>query len=337
MFNKSNETAKQKNCDIWKLYSLLMKDRHINTIFWAIVTCLMWSTAYPFIKVGLQYSTPLHFAGSRFIISGLMILPFTVNIRDYVKMIIANRSLAIWVTVLQTLINYILFYKGMEYVPGALGAVIVGSQPFVTAIVSRIMIQDERFTLAKVATIVFGLAGIVLVSAGRQGLHLGGPKELAGVVMIFIANLSTAISNVLVSKNGKAMNPLVLSSFSLLTGGIIIFFLSFLVEDVPSKPNFPLNYWLVLGWLAFMSAFTFSKWYVLLNRPEVRVSELNLWKFIIPVFGAILSWMIVPDENADWVTIIGMVMISLSLIYFFGVTGRRERKVEEVPAGPIAK
>ena len=314
-----------------------MKDRHINTIFWAIVTCLMWSTAYPFIKVGLQYSTPLHFAGSRFIISGLMILPFTVNIRAYVKMIIANRSLAIWVTVLQTLINYILFYKGMEFVPGALGAVIVGSQPFVTAIVSRIMIHDERFTLAKVATIVFGLAGIVLVSAGRQGLHLGGPKELAGVVMIFIANLSTSISNVLVSKNGKKMNPLVLSSFSLFTGGIIIFFLSFLVEDVPSKPNFPLNYWLVLAWLAFMSAFTFSKWYVLLKRPEVRVSELNLWKFIIPVFGAILSWMIVPDENADWVTIIGMVMISLSLIYFFGVTGRRERKVEEVPAGPMAK
>lgn len=314
-----------------------MKDRHINTIFWAIVTCLMWSTAYPFIKVGLQYSTPLHFAGSRFIISGLMILPFTVNIRDYVKMIIANRSLAIWVTVLQTLINYILFYKGMEFVPGALGAVIVGAQPFVTAIVSRIMIHDERFTLAKVVTIVFGLAGIVLVSAGRQGLHLGGPKELAGVVMIFIANLSTSISNVLVSKNGKKMNPLVLSSFSLLTGGIIIFFLSFLVEDVPSKPNFPLNYWLVLAWLAFMSAFTFSKWYVLLKRPEVRVSELNLWKFIIPVFGAILSWMIVPDENADWVTTIGMVIISLSLIYFFGITGRRERKVEEVPAGHMAK
>jgi drug/metabolite transporter (DMT)-like permease len=297
----------------------------------------MWSTAYPFIKVGLQYSTPLHFAGSRFIISGLMILPFTVNIRDYVKMIIANRSLAIWVTVLQTLINYILFYKGMEFVPGALGAVIVGAQPFVTAIVSRIMIHDERFTLAKVVTIVFGLAGIVLVSAGRQGLHLGGPKELAGVVMIFIANLSTSISNVLVSKNGKKMNPLVLSSFSLLTGGIIIFFLSFLVEDVPSKPNFPLNYWLVLAWLAFMSAFTFSKWYVLLKRPEVRVSELNLWKFIIPVFGAILSWMIVPDENADWVTTIGMVIISLSLIYFFGITGRRERKVEEVPAGHMAK
>jgi drug/metabolite transporter (DMT)-like permease len=314
-----------------------MTDRHKNTIVWAIITCLLWSTAYPFIKIGLQYSPPLHFAGSRFIISGLMILPFTLRPRQYIKMIRDNMGLTLWVTLLQTLINYILFYIGMNYVPGAIGAIIVGSQPFVTAIVSRIIIRDERFTRAKVLTIILGLAGIVLVSAGRQGFHFSGPMELMGIVMIFIANISTATSNVLISKKGKNMNPLVLSSFSLLTGGIIIFSLSFFFEDVPSGPHFPVRYWLVLVWLAFMSAFTFSRWYVLLKRPEVRVSELNLWKFIIPVFGAVLSWVIVKGEHPDWITITGMIIIALSLIYFFGITGRRERKAEEVPAGPMAK
>ncbi|HOO66259.1 MAG TPA: DMT family transporter [Bacteroidales bacterium] len=314
-----------------------MTDRHANTIIWAIITCLMWSTAYPFIKVGLQYSTPVHFAGTRFLLSGLMILPFTVRPREYVRMLIVNRSLAIWVTLLQVFINYILFYLGMDRVPGALGAVIVGSQPFVTAIVSRIMIKEERFTRAKVTTIILGLAGIVLVSAGRQGFRFGLPGEMLGIIMIFIANISTATSNVLVSKNGKNMNPLVLSSFSLFVGGAVMFLLSFGIEDVPGKPDFPLRYWMVLIWLSFMSAFTFSRWYVLLKRPEVKVSELNLWKFIIPVFGAILSWIIVPGENPDWVTIAGMVIISVSLIWFFGFTARRERKVEEVPAGPMAK
>ncbi|MRR20568.1 DMT family transporter [bacterium] len=314
-----------------------MKDQHYNTIVWAIVTCLLWSTAYPFIKIGLQFSTPVHFAGTRFILAGLMILPFTIRPREYVRMIIENRSLAIWVTILQTLINYILFYIGMERVPGALGAVIVGAQPFVTAIVSRIMIREERFNRAKVLTILSGLAGIVLVSAGRQGFHFSLPGEAAGIVMIFIANISTATSNVLVSKKGKEMNPLVLSSFSLLVGGLIMFIASFAFEDVPSKPDFPAKYWLVLGWLSFMSAFTFSKWYVLLKRPEVKVSELNLWKFIIPVFGAILSWILVPGENPDWVTITGMLVISFSLIWFFGVTGRRERRITDVPAGPMAK
>jgi len=279
----------------------------------------------------------LHFAGSRFILAGLMILPFTVRPREYIRMIKDNLSLAVWVTVLQTLINYILFYIGMERVPGAIGAVIVGAQPFVTAIVSRIMIREERFTRAKVLTIVLGLAGIVLVSAGRQGFHFGNSMELAGIVMIFIANISTATSNVLISKHGKNMNPLVLSSFSIFMGGVIILLLSFTFEESTPVITLPVKYWLVLVWLSFMSAFTFSIWYVLLKRPEVRVSELNLWKFIIPVFGAILSWTIVPDENPDWVTICGMIIISLSLIYFFGITGRKERKVEEVPAGPMAK
>ena len=314
-----------------------MTDRRTNTIIWAIITCLMWSTAYPFIKIGLQYSTPVHFAGTRFALAGLMILPFTVKPREYIRMIRANSSLAIWVTILQTLINYTLFYLGMDRVPGALGAVIVGSQPFVTAIVSRIMIREERFTRAKIITIILGLAGIVLVSAGRMEFHFGMPGEIAGVIMIFIASISTATSNVLISKKGKNMNPLVLSSFSLLTGGLIMFFLSFGFEDVPLKPDFPLNYWLVLIWLSFMSAFTFSKWYVLLKRPEVRVSELNLWKFIIPVFGAILSWIIVPGEKPDWVTVTGMIIISLSLIWFFGFTTKREHKIGKVPAGPIAK
>jgi len=314
-----------------------MKDQHLNTIFWAIVTCLMWSTAYPFIKIGLQYAPPLHFAGMRFIISGLMILPFTIRPREYLRMIRDNSSLVISVTILQTIINYMLFYKGMDRVPGALGAVIVGAQPFVTAIVSRIMIREERFTASKVFTIILGIAGIVLVSAGRQGFNFGTPGELAGIIMIFIANISTATSNVLVSKNGKKMNPLVLSSFSLLIGGLFIWLVSFVAEDVPAGPDFPVRFWLVLAWLSFMSAFTFSRWYVLLKRPEVKVSELNLWKFILPVFGAILSWILVPGEKPDWVTISGMIIISSSLIWFFGVNGRRGRKSEDIPAGPMAK
>ncbi len=308
-----------------------------NTIFWAIVSCLMWSTAYPFIKVGLQYSTPLHFAGSRFIISGLMILPLTIKPKAYLRMVRENLSLALWVTLLQTVINYSLFYVGMKYVPGALGAVIVGSQPFVTAIVARIMMKEERFTPAKVTAISLGLTGIVLVSAGRQGLPSAVPAEIAGVVMILIANISSSTSNVLVSKSGGNMNPLVLSSFSLFTGGVLMFAASFIFEEVPLKPIYPARYWMVLAWLSFMSAFTFSTWYVLLKRPGVRVSELNLWKFIIPVFGALLSWIIVPGEKADWITVTGMVIISLSLIWFFGFTGRGDRHAGRVTAGPLAR
>ncbi|MDY0099189.1 MAG: DMT family transporter [Bacteroidales bacterium] len=301
-----------------------------NTVFWAIIACLLWSTAYAGIKLGLEYDTPLHFAGLRFMISGLMILPFTVKPAIYIRMLRDNRQIFLSVTLLQTLINYSLFYLGMDLVPGSLGAVIVGSQPLVTAVVASLLHEDDKLTLGKVVTIIFGISGVILISAGRQALRLGGVVELLGVALILGANVATATSNVLVSLRSKGMNPLVLSSSSLGVGGLIIFMVSLPVEGIHRGPQ-PLIYWLDLLWLSFMSAFAFSLWFKLLQRPGVKVSELNLWKFIIPVVGAILSWIIVPGESPEWLTVSGMVIISVSLLLFYISNRKGEAETSKNP------
>jgi len=287
-----------------------------NTILLAIIACLLWSTVYPAIKIGLNYAPPFHFAGIRFIISGLMILPFTIKPSLYIKMIKDHWKVVLWVTALQTLLNYSLFYHGLKLVPGALGAVIVGSQPLITAIVSAIMMKDEKLSGNKILTIIVGISGVVLISAGRQAFRLGTLSELIGVLMIFSANFATATSNVIISAKSRKMNPFVLSSFSLFTGGVMIFIMSLLTEQQPPW-DLPVKYWLILGWLSFTSAFAFSIWYYLLQRPGVKVSELNLWKFIIPAVGAVLSWVFVPDEHPEWLTVAGIMIITVSLIGFF--------------------
>lgn len=299
-----------------------------NTILWAIVACLLWSTAYASIKLGLIYDTPLHFAGLRFIISGLMILPFTVKPIPYFNMIRMHWRVVMWVTILQTLVNYTLFYKGLELVPGALGAVIVGSQPLVTAVVAAIMNKEDKLTRKKIVTIIFGITGVILISAGRQALKLGTAAELLGVLFILVANIATATSNVVVSLKSKGINPFVLSSFSLFSGGIILYLFSIPLEGNPHF-TFPLKYWLILSWLSFMAAFAFSLWYKLLQRPGVRVSELNLWKFIVPVVGAVLSWILVPGENPEWLTISGMLIITTSLVLFSKSNGALPLKSKE--------
>ena len=287
-----------------------------NTIFLAIVACLLWSTAYAGIKIGLQYDTPLHFAGMRFTLAGLMILPFTVRPVTFISMVREHWKIVIWITLLQTIITYILFYLGMDIVPGSLGAVIVGSQPLVTAVAAAVMHEGDPLTKRKVITIIFGITGVIMISAGRQAFRLGDAIELLGVFMILGANIATATSNVMVSIKSKGMNPLVLSSTSLLFGGSIIWLLSIPLEGGP-KGNLPLEYWLTLLWLSFMAATAISIWFKLLQRPYVKVSELNLWKFIIPVVGAILSWLLVPDEKPEWLTITGMIIITSSLILFY--------------------
>jgi drug/metabolite transporter (DMT)-like permease len=229
------------------------------------------------------------------------------------------------VTVLQTLINYSLFYHGLALVPGALGAVIVGSQPLVTSIVASMMHSEEKLTGSKIITVIAGLSGVILISAGRQAFHFGTAIELLGIAMLLAANAALSVSNVIVSLKSKGLNPLVLSSSSLFFGGIILYLVSLPAEGVPVKP-LPLEYWLVLSWLSVMAAIAFSIWFRLLQRPGVRVSELNLWKFIVPVVGAILSWLIVPDENPEWITLSGMIIIILSLILFHTNSNKSEIK-----------
>jgi drug/metabolite transporter (DMT)-like permease len=286
-----------------------------NTIFWAVIACLLWSTAYASIKIGLKYDHPFHFAGMRFIISGLLILPFTVRPAVYLKMIREYWKVVMMVTVLQTLINYSLFYHGLNLVPGALGAVIVGSQPLVTAIVASLMHSEDKLTRKKIITVICGLSGVILISAGRQAFHFGTAVEILGIAMLLMANAALSVSNVIVSLKSKGLNPMVLSSSSLFIGGVILYLVSLPSEGVPQGP-LPTEYWLVLAWLSVMASLAFSIWFKLLQRPGVRVSELNLWKFIIPVVGAVLSWLLVPGENPEWITVSGMVIIIASLIMF---------------------
>jgi drug/metabolite transporter (DMT)-like permease len=294
-------------------------NRNINTIIWALVACLLWSTAYASIKLGLQYDTPLHFAGIRFIISGLLILPFTLKPNAYLNMIKKHWKVVAWITFLQTLVNYSLFYMGLNLVPGAIGAVVVGSQPLVTSVVASIMHKEDRLTRKKIVTIISGISGIILISAGRQALKLGTAIELLGIVMILGANIAVATSNVIVSVRSEGIKPLVLSSSTLFFGGVILYLVSIPFEE-RIQGSLPAEYWIVLLWLSIVSSVAFSLWFMLLQRPGVKVSELNLWKFIIPVVGAILSWLLVPGEKPEWLTISGMIIITASLIMFFRST-----------------
>ncbi len=230
-------------------------------------------------------------------------------IRDYWKLISM-------VTVLQIVVNYSLFYLGLGIVPGALGAVIAGSQPLVTAIIASMMHEGDRLTRTKIITIVSGLSGVILISAGRQALKMGSSIELIGVVMILMANISLTMGNILVSLRSGNIDPSVLSSVTLFTGGLIIFLISIPVEGLHHR-QYPADYWMILSWLSFMAAAAFSIWFGLLKRPGVKVSELNLWKFIIPVAGAVISWLTVPGESPEWLTISGMVIITGSLFMFF--------------------
>ena len=289
--------------------------KNIKTIILAIISCLLWSTAFTGVKIGLQYSAPLSFAGLRFMISGLILFFIFADLKNYFKLILQNLKTVLMLALFQTFILYALFYTGINMVSGATAAIIVGFAPLNTAIVAHNTMKDDKMTWKKSLSIMIGLIGIVIISVSRKPWSLQGFPEFIGIIILFVSSISGAYGNVIVAKEKKNMPPLLLASSQLFIGGTALFLISIPIEGTPTF-NYPLEFFLALAWLAFLSAAAFTIWFNLLKKPGVKVSDLNLWKFIIPVFGAIWAWLILPDEKPQIVQIIGMVCIVLSIIAY---------------------
>lgn len=307
--------------------SLRLKTIVKSTTFLAILATWLWSTAFVGVKIGLAYHTPFQFAGLRFLISGFLILVVFGNPGRYFRELKANLKIVFLVSLVQVFIQYALFYSGLNLIPGALGAMIIGSSPLFVAIVAHFSFSDDKMTLLKTLSFFVGIAGIAIITLGRTHVEVRGKFEFLGIGLLLLNNLAAGYSNVLVSKSSRTISPLVLSSTTLILGGLMLFLVSIPLEGIQRGP-FPAVYFAALAWLSFLSAAAISIWFTLLRRPGVKVSALNVWKFLIPVSGALLSWVLLTDESPDIYSIAGMVVIAIALL-ILNFSGRHMRQRPE--------
>ena len=300
-----------------------MKNFLNSTTFLAILACWLWSTAFVGVKIGLEYHTPFQFAGVRFFISGVLIFLYFGKPRRFFAEIKANWKQVLLISVVQIFTQYALFYSGLNLVPGALGAMIIGSSPLFVAIVAHFAFHNDKMTYLKTFSILIGVAGIAIITLGRANVEMKNEMEYLGIGLLLVNNLISGYSNVLVARTPAKMSPMVLSSTTLMTGGLMLFLVSIPVEGMNMGPK-PAEYYYALAWLSFLSAAAITIWYALLKRPAVKVSILNVWKFLIPVSGAVLSWIILKNENPDLISIAGMIVIAISLITL-SLSNRKQR------------
>ncbi|MFP4521566.1 MAG: DMT family transporter [Fibrobacterota bacterium] len=289
-----------------------MTDKYsIKNIFAAVSACLLWGTAFPGVKLGLQYSGPLRLAGLRFMLAGILLIPFCGKPAKYLKTTARNLRTIIFISFLQTFLLYSLFFTGMSIVRGAQASIIIGSGPFFTAILAHFLMHDDRITGSKMTSIFFGIAGLCLISLSSKPWQPSGLAEFGGMGILLFSTLVSALANITVAKRGRDINPVILNSSQMFLGGISILLLSFITEGIPRGVP-PAEFFLVLIWLSTVSALAFSIWFYLLTRK--KTARLNSWKFLIPVFGSVLSWVILPDETPGIMSVSGMILVGTAIV-----------------------
>ena len=297
----------------------------LNAALLAVTACLLWSTAFVAIKVGLRYSDPFSFAGLRFMLSGLLLMPFWWNRKPTLAALRKQVGLILVIGFFQTFVLYGLFYLGMTLVSGALAAMVVGTSPLVTAVLAHYCMSGDRMTPLKSLSLLLGIVGVAVLSISRlPWASPSGLVELGGILVLLLSMVGGGLGNILVARHRSELDPVFLTSAQIFAGGLGLWLVSLPFETQPTFA-LPWPYFASLGWLALLSAAAFSIWFVLLRRPGVRVSELNLWKFLIPVCGALLSWLLLPDESPGFWPVVGMIFIASAIVLFNQAGIRRFR------------
>ena len=248
-------------------------------------------------------------------LAGALLVPFwLIRVKHPFAQIGQNIGKILLVSLLQTILLYGLFNSGMALVPGGIAAIVTGTSPLTMAVVAHIVTSDDKLSWRKSICLLLAFGGIVVIAISRKSWQGGDGWEIIGMLMLVLAGLSGAFGNLAVRK--LRIDPFMLNSVQIFIGGVVLLGSGLCFEGLPEF-QLPLTFYLGFGWLASLSAVAFSLWFYLLHQPGVKPSELNMWKFIIPVFGAIFSWVILTNEQPEFWAIIGMTCVASALLFYY--------------------
>ncbi len=277
----------------------------------AILACLLWSTAFVTVKQALEYQTPLTLAGMRFVLAGLIQIPFCRHWLAPLQLLRKEFMTVLLVSLFHTVYLYATFFIALSWLPGAEGAIAMGAGPLCAALVAHWLTHDDKLERRTMVSIAFGMGGIVCISLASKPWNPLGLKESGALLLLLSGSVVSAVGNVIIAKRKGGLPPVALNSAQMLIGGFVLLLMALPFEGAPNLA-LPAVFYGQLLWLATISSVAFAIWFHLLGR--MKVSRLNLWKFLIPLSGAALSWILLPNESPTLPSLIGMVLIIAGIV-----------------------
>ena len=257
----------------------------------AVLANLLWGSAAPCIKLGYRFfgvesadvMSQILFAGVRFTLAGVLTIVFASLLRR--RVLLPPRGsggMILTQALVQTVIQYVLFYIGLSHAPGFKGSILSPTSTFFALLFSALLFRQETLNARKLLGCLIGFAGVVLVSV--SGSVEGGFRFL-GDGFLILAAASYGLSSVLIKRFSSRIDPVVLSGWQFVLGGALMVLAALLgggrLHAVSSGA------WPLMLYLCCLSAVAYTLWSLLLQRHPV--SRIAVFSFLNPVFGVVLS------------------------------------------------
>jgi len=252
-----------------------------------IVLCVVWSSTWLAIKVGLRDLPPISFVAIRFIVAIAVLVAVSIG---RVRLLPLHRSdylLLCFTGLLMFGLNYPLLFWGEKYVSSGLAAVLQATIPIFGMLFAHWFLPDEPLRWQRLTGALLALGGVALI-CGRL-LDRGGVLAFWGGFGIVLGAAGAAFSNVLLKRRALEVAPAMIAAWQMLFGILPLVALGFAFEGNPvhfhwsTMSMFCLLYLAVIG-----SALTFLLLYWLL--PRMTVTNLQTISLITPPGAVVLGW-----------------------------------------------
>lgn len=284
-------------------------------IIFAMISCFLWGSAYPAIKIGYEVfniaendlSSKIVFAGYRFVLAGIIVLVLAIILKK--KVFKLNKKQIIQLIVLgitQTTLQYTFFYIGLSYTSGVNAAILNGTGTFFSIIIAHFLYKNDRISLNKILGCIIGFAGVVLVNF--NGSFSSG-FSLKGDVLIVLSTLVTSAAVIYGKTLSQKQDTFIITGYQLFIGGVVLTVCGFSLGG--SLTNFNLQSISLLIYMGLLSAIAFCLWTLLLKYN--KVGKIAVFNFLTPVFGSILSAIFLNENIFNSKTIIALILVCIGI------------------------
>ncbi|MDY4953459.1 MAG: DMT family transporter [Candidatus Onthomonas sp.] len=295
--------------------------KHKQSYLFVLLTAFAFGTMEIALKIAGNAFTALQLTFLRFLIGGLILLPFAL--KD-LKRRAYHLTPGDWVYLLalgvvNICFSMTLFQIGVMMTNASLAAVIISINPVFTMLFAHFIVHDY-FTRKKAVVLILSLIGLVIVANPENLLHGNGVQ---GVLIVLAASIGFGFYTALGKKRVNQIGGLAQNSFSFLLGSVVEF-LILLFRGEPILSGITVHsVWVLLyvgvvvtgfGYVCYMKA-------IELSNP----STASIAFFIKPIVAIALSALIL-SEPITWNVIAGTLLILIGCLYNLKQSSKTEQQ-----------
>ena len=267
----------------------------------------IWGSSLTAVKMVVDDLGPLWTAAARVGVGFASVLPFFLFRLRWPK------SREIWlvialVALLNMVIPFVLISWAMKHIDAGVGALLLGTTPFIAMVMGHFLTSDERITPFKVLAVFLAVTGIAILAGADALLGMGSAALLAQLAVI-LGGACYVSAGFLMRR--LDLNPIAFTAIALGLGTIMLIALSWSWEGLPSRWPEGSDF-VALLWLGVLpTGLAYVLRYFLVRR--VGVSTFALAMNTVPVFGIIIAAFVL-GEAIEWSTLLALGLVLTGLM-----------------------